>query len=306
MATAQTRSSYDSSAWLRFRRWARQEALGAHIVLFFVLLIVLIPLLWLIGTTFKNNVEFAANPGSVIPKSFSLVNYKYMLTAVENLPVYMKNSFFVAFGTVALQVFICSLAGYAFARMEFRFRDVIFLAILISMFIPRSGGLMALYELMTFLKLRNKLIGLVLLFGAGIPVPLFIMRQSFMAVPKEIEEAARIDGASWFRVFARIALPIASGGMIVIATMSFVSVWSDFLVTFTMIDKDTSMTISVGIQKILASSYEMALSPRFRGQFAGEAADATALFFAAIPVILLYAVLQRWFMRGLVEGAVKF
>lgn len=307
MSTARARqSSYHPSAWARFRRWARQEALGAHFVLFFVLLIILIPLLWLIGTTFKDNVEFASNPGNVIPTRFSLVNYKYMLTAVENLPIYMRNSFFVAFGTVALQVFICSLAGYAFARMEFRFRDVIFLSILISMFIPRSGGLMALYELMTFLKLRNNLIGLILLFGAGIPVPLFIMRQSFMAVPKEIEEAARIDGASWFRVFARIALPIASGGMIVIATMSFVSVWSDFLVTFTMIDRDSQMTISIGIQKILASSYEMALSPRFRGQFAGEAADATALLFAAIPVVTLYAVLQRWFMRGLAEGAVKF
>lgn len=300
------RAGASSNAWMSFRRWARYEGLLAHIIMVVVLFVIFIPLLWLIGTSFKDRIEFATNSGSLIPRRISLVNYQYMFTAVENLPIYMRNSFILAFGTVAIQVFVSSLAGYAFARMEFRFRDLIFIAILVSMFIPRSGGLMALYELMTFLKLRNSLLGLILLFAAGVPVPIFIMRQTFLAIPKEIEESARIDGASWFQVFWRIALPLASGGMVVVATLSFIGVWSDFLVTYTLIDSDTQMTISVGIRKLLATSYESALSPKFRGKFAGEAADATMLLFAAFPVIVLYAVLQRWFMRGLTEGAVKF
>jgi multiple sugar transport system permease protein len=270
-----------------------------------VLIIIFVPVLWLIGTSFKDRLEFATNTAAIFPSRWSLVNYEYMFSAIEELPIYMTNSFILAIGTTILQVFCSSLAGYAFARMTFRGRDLIFVALLVSMFIPRSGGLMALYELMTFLKLRNSIFGLILLFASGVPVTIFIMRQTFLSVPKEIEESALIDGANWFTVFWRIALPLAAGGMVVVATLSFIGAWSDFLTTYTLIDRDNQMTISVGIQKVLATSYETALSPRFRGQFAGEAADATMLIFAAFPVVLLYALLQKWFMKGLMEGAVK-
>jgi ABC-type glycerol-3-phosphate transport system permease component len=146
------------------------------------------------------------------------------------------------------------------------------------------------------------------LFPAGLPVPIFIMRQAFLAIPKEIEESALIDGANWFQVFRMIALPLATGAMVVIATLAFVGVWSDYLVTYTMIDRNDQMTISVGIQKVLATSYETATTviPHLRGQFANEAADAAMLLFSALPVVLIYGLLQRWFMKGLTEGAIKF
>jgi len=289
-----------------FFRWWAIESIWSHLVMIVVLFVIFVPLIWMVSTTFKDRLEFAENSQRLIPTRLSLVNYQYMFTSIRNLPIYMRNSFILAFGTVGLQTFCAALAGYAFARMQFRFRDLIFLGMIVSMFIPRAGGLMALYELMTFLKLRNSLLGLILLFSAGLPVPIFIMRQSFMAVPPELEDAALIDGANWLQVFWRVAMPVASGGLLVVATLSFIGVWSDFLVTYTLIDRDTQMTISVGIRKLLATSYETAVSPRFRGQFAGEAADATMLFTAALPVILFYAVLQRWFMQGLMEGALKF
>jgi ABC-type glycerol-3-phosphate transport system permease component len=294
------------SVWTRFRRWARVEGLGTHILLIVVMLFVFIPLLWMIGTTFKDRLEFSTNSAAIIPRTFSMVNYEYMMTAIENLPIYMRNSFILAIGVVVVQVFVAALAGYAFARMQFRFRDLIFVTILISMFIPRVGGMFAEYELMSFLKLRNSVIGLILLFSAGVPVPIFIMRQTFQAIPKEIEESALIDGANWFQVFWSIALPLAAGGIIIIATLSFIGVWSDYLRTYIMIDQDTAMTISVGVKKVLATSYEAALSPRFRGLFAGEASDLTMLFTAALPVIVFYGALQRWFMKGLMGGAIKF
>ncbi len=290
----------------RFARWWQVESMWSHVVMILVLFIIFVPLIWMVMTTFKDRLEFAEHSQRLIPTSFSLVNYEYMFTSIRNLPIYMRNSFILAFGTVALQTFCAALAGYAFARMRFRFRDLIFLGMIVSMFIPRAGGLMALYELMTFLKLRNSLLGLILLFASGLPVPIFIMRQSFMAVPPELEDAALIDGANWLQVFSRVALPVASGGLLVVATLSFIGVWSDYLVTFTLIDKDTQMTISVGIRKLLATTYETAVSPRFRGKFAGEAADCTMLLTAALPVIIFYAILQRWFMRGLMEGALKF
>ncbi len=300
--------SYQEGRWPRFKAWARREGLGAHIVMVIVLFILLIPLTWMVGTSFKDIHEYAENSAGLFPRlgRWSLINYQFAISQMENLPIYMRNSFVLAFSVVGIQVFVASLAGYSFARMRFRYRDVIFYALLVSMFIPRSGGLMALYELMNWLHLRNKLLGLILYFSAQVPTAIFIMRQSFMAVPREIEESAFIDGANWFQTFWRIALPIASGGMIIIATLSFVAVWSDYLVTFTMIDKDTAMTMSVGIRKLLRMAYDMAVVPKFRGKFAGEASDTAVLMLAALPVIIFYALMQRWFMRGLTEGALKF
>ena len=303
--SAQTRHE---STLGRFARWARNEGLVAHIIIIAVLFTLLVPLTWMVGTSFKDIKEYAENSASLFPRwgRWSTVNYEFTISSMEHLPIYMRNSFVLAFSVVAIQVFVASLAGYAFARLNFRWRDVIFLSFLVSMFIPRAGGLMALYELMNWLKLRNNLLGLILYFSAQLPTAVFIMRQSYLAVPHEIEEAALIDGAGWFQVFLRIATPVASGGMIVIATLAFVHVWSDYLVTFTLIDKDTQMTMSVGIRKLLRMAYDMALHPRFRGKFAGEASDTALLLMAAAPVIIFYALLQRWFMRGLTEGAIKF
>ncbi|MCY4080491.1 MAG: carbohydrate ABC transporter permease [Caldilineaceae bacterium] len=301
----QAQSETDSQMF-RLRVWLRQKDFFSHVLLAIVTFIVLLPLLWIISTSFKDRLEFSTNSAALIPSSFSLVNYMYMFEAIQQLPIYMRNSFILAGGVTLIQVFCSALAGYAFARMRFWGRDFIFVAIIVSMFVPRAGGLMALYELMTFLKLRNSILGLILLFAAGLPAAIFIMRQAFLAIPQEVEESAFIDGASWWQTFWRIALPLATSAMVIIGTLAFVGVWSDYILTYTMIDRDAQMTISVGIKKVLATSYESALSPRFRNQFAGEAADATMLLFSALPVIIIYALMQKWFMRGLTEGAIKF
>lgn len=289
-------------------RWFQRTNLIFHIVMLAVVFVVLLPILWMISTSFKDAEEFFTNSAALVPSSISFVNYEYLFTAIQELPLYMRNSFTLAIGVAVIQVVSAALAGYAFARMNFPGRDLIFISIVVSMFIPRSGGLMALYELMAFLKLRNSLFGLILLFSAGLPIPIFIMRQAFLAIPKEIEESALIDGAGWFQIFWRIAFPLASSAMVVVATLAFVGVWSDYLVTYTMIDRNDQLTISVGIQKVLTGSYEAATAtvPHLRGQFAHEAADAAMLLFSAFPVILVYALLQRWFMRGLTDGAIKF
>lgn len=289
---------------LRFNR----AGFIAHLFMFLIVFLVLLPILWMISTSFKDAQEFFNNSAALIPRTVSLVNYEYMFSAIQELPIYMTNSFVLAIGVAVLQVVTAALAAYAFARMNFWGRDFIFLAVVVSMFIPRSGGLMALYELMSFLKLRNSLFGLILLFGAALPVPIFIMRQAFLSIPREIEESAVIDGANQWQIFWRIAFPLVTTALVVVATLAFVGVWSDYLVTYTMIDRNNQLTISVGIQKVLTGSYETATAtvPHLRGQFANEAADAAMLLFSAAPVILVYALLQRWFMRGLTDGAIKF
>ena len=226
----QAQSETDSQMF-RLRVWLRQKDFFSHVLLAIVTFIVLLPLLWIISTSFKDRLEFSTNSAALIPSSFSLVNYMYMFEAIQQLPIYMRNSFILAGGVTLIQVFCSALAGYAFARMRFWGRDFIFVAIIVSMFVPRAGGLMALYELMTFLKLRNSILGLILLFAAGLPAAIFIMRQAFLAIPQEVEESAFIDGASWWQTFWRIALPLATSAMVIIGTLAFVGVWSDYILT---------------------------------------------------------------------------
>ena len=290
----------------RLRR--RVFAFLKHVPLILVALWIVIPLIWVVGTSFKGRQEYYATVNTLLPQHPTLVNYQFMLTQMGNLPIYFLNSVILTVGTVVLTVLVASLAAYAFARMDFRGRDLIFYGLILSMFIPRSGGLMALYELMVFLGLRNSITGLILLFSAALPVPIFIMRQAFLNVPKELEESARIDGAGWFRVFWNIALPLSASALVVLAILVFVQTWGDFLITFTMIDKDSQSTLSLGIRKVMvgAGGYQAFLSQEFAGLFATQAADAAMLLTAAAPAIVIYLVLQRWFMRGVTEGALKF
>jgi ABC-type glycerol-3-phosphate transport system permease component len=277
-----------------------------YIPLAVVGLVVLVPLIWMVSTSFKGRQEFYASTASLLPLHPTLINYRYVLTQLGYLPIYLRNSFVVTFGTVIIIAILASLAAYAFARMRFRGREVIFYALVLSIFIPNVGGLMSLYEFMSFLHLRNSLIGLILYFSSAVPIPIFIMRQGFLAMPRELEEAARVDGASWWRVFWSIALPIAFNALVLVMILTFVAVWGDFLVTFILVDLDTQMTISVGAQKVLVMPYATTITPGFAGLFTTEAANAAVLLLASAPVVLVYLVLQRWFMRGLTEGALKF
>lgn len=291
----------------RWRLLLKHSQIWTHLALIVVSLVVIVPIWWIIATSFKDKATFLASPASLIPHSFSFVNYQYMWTQIPYVPTYLANSFIVSFGTAALEVFITALAGYAFARMHFFGRDIIFAALILSTFVPQTGGLMALYELMAFLHLRNSLIGLILMFASGVPIAIFVMRQTFLAVPRELEEAAMVDGAGWFTVFWRVAAPLGVGGMIVVAILAVVGVWGDYLLVYTMVDQDSVMTISVGVQKVLVNTYQQTLAiPQFQGKFAAEAVDATMLWFTSIPMVLFYLLLQRWFMRGLMQGALKF
>lgn len=288
--------------------WRRSplRVVGEYLPLILVSLLVLIPLIWMISTSFKGRQEFYSATATLVPLHPTLINYRYILTQLGDLPIYLRNSFLVTCGTVVLTALFASLAAYAFARMRFRGRDLIFTALILSLFIPNVGGLMSLYELMSFLGLRNSLVGLILYFSAALPVPIFILRQGFLAIPRELEEAALVDGAGWLQVFWSIALPIAFNALILVMILTFVAVWGDFLVTFILVDQDSKMTISVGAQKVLVMPYATTITPGFAGLFTTEAANAAVLLLASAPVVLVYLVLQRWFMQGLTQGALKF
>ena len=283
--------------WL-FRNWL------LALVLFFIFAWTFLPILWAFSMSFKGIMElYGLGSMTFIPRQPSLDNYKWMFEYLPNLPLYFKNSLITTLGTVFLRTFCAALMGYAFARMDFRGRDLLFYTLIVMMFVPRAGGLMAQYELMHSLHLRNSLLGLVLLFSANLSVPLFIMRQTFLGMPREIEDAALIDGAGRWRLFLEIAIPYAASGMLVVAILTFVGVWGEYLTTITMIDDQRLYTLGVGLAMFETGGAELMQA---EASVSGQGIQSAAYLLASLPAILLYVALQKYFVKGMTEGALKF
>jgi ABC-type glycerol-3-phosphate transport system permease component len=275
------------------------------LALFFIFMWTFVPMLWTMSMSLKGIQELFGGGGSMtfFPRDPSLENYIFMIEYLPDIPIYFRNSLIVTLGAVIVQVLCASLMGYAFARLEFRGRDLIFYSLIIAIFVPHAGGLMAQYELMHFLHLRNNLIGLSLLFASNLSVAIFIMRQNFLSLPREIEEAAIIDGAGRWRLFFAVAVPFAASGMLVVAILAFVTVWGEYLVTLTMIDDQKLYTLGVGMAMFDTGGAELMQGD---GSVSKEGIRSAGYFLASIPSIVLYLAMQKYFVKGMTEGALKY
>lgn len=273
------------------------------LVLCFIFTWTFMPILWAVSMSLKGVTELHTMPIRLVPHQPSLDNYRWMFEYLPKLPLYFKNSIITTLGAVAVRTFCATLMGYAFARLDFRGRDLIFYSMIVAMFVPRAGGLMARYQLMHRLDLRNSLLGLVLLFSADLSVPLFIMRQNFLSVPTEIEDAARIDGAGRWRLFLWIAAPFAASGMLVVAILTFVGVWGEYLTTITMIDDPNLYTLGVGLAMFDTGGAELVQA---EPSVSGQGIRSAGYLLASIPAIVLYVTMQKYFVKGLTEGSLKF
>ena len=284
------------------RRNLRPSSILINISLIVMCAVCLLPMIWTVSSSLKDRHELYMTTPTLIPKNPTLGNYEWMLTRADmsRLPLNMWNSFKVAMGAVVIQCITASMAGFAFGRLQFRGRDLLFYLLIMLMFVPRAGGLMALYELMAFLKLRNSHLGLMLLFPSAISVALFVMRQNFLAVPRELEDAARIDGAGTWRLFLNVDIPFVKGGITVVAIWEFIYVWGEYLITLTLIDLPELETVSLAVTKLRGWSAHFTSS-----LLAGYGTECAAYTVAMLPVILVFIFMQRWFIRGLSEGILK-
>lgn len=302
-ATYPIRKAAQVSLLIRVLRKARKGQWVLYLVGMVYVLIIVIPLIWSISFSFKPAKEVYQARPSLFPRALTLANYAYIFSYMQEriFWTFLRNSLIVSGGTVTAHVVLSSLAGYAYARMRFRGRDALFYTMIVLMFVPQTGGLMARYEVMHFLKMRNNLLGLILLFSSNLAVHTFIMRQAFLQVPRELEESALIDGAGRWKIFWLVALPLVTGAMLVVAIFTFINVWGEYLVTLTMIDVDRLLTLSVAITRLSVS--DILLIP---GAFATVQAVTTAgALITALPVVIVYLLFQRWFVRGLMSGILK-
>jgi multiple sugar transport system permease protein len=252
------------------------------------------PLLWLAITSFKTIGESQQQPPTLYPHEPTGRAYDVIATAGGQNPVlrWALNSLLAATFHSVLTVAVASMAGYALARMEFRFKKTIFAVILSTLFVPGFVFLMPNYLLMDKLGWLDTIFALVVPSAAG-AFGVFFMRQFFLAIPRELEEVAMIDGANTWTVFTRIVLPNAKPALATLTVLSFLSNWNDFLWPVYVLFSPERLTLPAGL-KLLQGAYTT--------DYPVIMAGATV---AAVPVLLLYVFVQRYVIEGVARSGIK-
>ena len=253
----------------------------------------LFPIVWGLGTSLKTESMAVSYPPQWIPKPVTFKNYIDIITKTPTL-TYIKNSIIVGFGTILVALFIAVHASYAAVRIHFPLKNVIMWIILTCSMIPGISILPGLYIVSQLSGLHDTYTVLILVYATWrLPLAIWIIKNFFESIPKELEEAAVIDGCSRLQAMYRITLPLALPGLAASALMIFVYVWNDFIFSSTLTISPDMRTIQVGLYQ-------------FWGDVGVEWARFTGYtILGSFPVILLFLYLQKWFVAGLTAGAVK-
>lgn len=252
-----------------------------------VALLFLYPLGIMLGTA------LTAQDGSI-----GLGNLQRLLTPTGGLDLVtsLRNSVFVSLLVTALTVVVSTLAGYAFARLPFRGSDVVFFVVLITFMIPFQAIITPLFLTLIELDLDNSLVGLSLVLATfNLPFGIFLMRNSFAAVPASLEEAALIDGNTPLQAMRRVMLPIAIPGVVSTALLTFFSAWNDFFATLILITDQSLYTLPVSLNILSAG----------QNNTVDWGLMQTGVAVTVLPCVVLYLLLQRYYVAGLISGAVK-
>lgn len=270
----------------------------SYLSLIFLAVISVGPFIWLLSTALKSPEEnIFSYPPQFIPDHPTLMSFVDVWNKVP-FPEYITNSFIVAIVTIILNLLLSSLAAYPLARMNFKGKNFIFYAILATIMVPFQVIMIPVYLMVLRLGLVDTVsdvagfAGLILPFAVN-AFGIFLMRQAFMAIPKELEEAAVIDGCSTFDIWWRIFMPLVKPSLAALAIFTFVGAWSEFLWPSIVLSKQTMYTLPVGLTHL-----QSAFSANWRYIAAGS-------IISIIPILIVFLALQKYFIEGSTQGAVK-
>lgn len=248
------------------------------------------PLVWLVVTAFKNPREVF---NSFLPSQLDFSNFVRVWSNL-NLPRHLINSLYVTSLTVAITLAAATLAGYVFARFRFFGRDALFYIFLAAMMIPSQTILIPMFQFLKQIGLINTLTGLSFSYlGSAVAFSVFLMRSFFVSLPKELGDAARMDGAGEFRTFWYVYLPLAKSGVATVVIIQSMSVWNEFMFANTFIS-------SPGLKTIQSAVFQAV--DEFSTDYGALCAG---LMLALMPIVIVFLVLQKQFVRGLTAGALK-
>lgn len=255
-------------------------------------LLSLFPVYFMIVSAFKTRFEYIEDKWG-LPQSLYWTNFNTAL-AGEKFFIRFANSSILTVGSVLVSLFIACLAAYAFARMEFYGKRTLFNIILSLMVVPPVVMIVPLFVAMVRWKLVNTYHGTILIYtGLLLPFSIYLMTNFFRTIPREIVEAARIDGCSSLRVFWNIMMPLSAPALITLIVVNALWVWNELLIALVFMQKDELKTLMVGIAALRSRNY------------VDIPATMAGLLIATIPIVIVYMFGQRYFIRGLTGGAVK-
>jgi multiple sugar transport system permease protein len=264
-----------------------------YVVLTIVALAMVGPFLWMVSTSLKERGEIFHYPPEWIPRPFTPRNYAEIMNVLPMATI-LFNSFKIAISATIGQLVSCSLAAYAFARMEFRGKTVLYFILLATMMIPSQVTMIPVFLIMKFLGWIDSHNALIVPAFFGGAFGTFLLRQFFSTIPKDLEDAARIDGCGRFRFFWRIVLPLSKPALVTLALFTFMSFWNDLLGPVIYLSSVDKMTLTVG----LASLQSDVMSTRYDLLMAGSV-------LSVIPILLLLIIGQKWFVRGIAMTGLK-
>ena len=256
-----------------------------HIALILATLFMVIPFVWMVLTSFKTLPESIQVPPKIMPKSFNLKSYSDVLTLLPFLTFYLNTVIVIAV-RVVVSTFFAAMAAYAFARIKFPGRDILFMFVLIQMMVPVQLFIIPQYLLVQKLGLLNSIPALILP-GIVTAFGTFLLRQFFMGLPDEVEEAAVIDGANRWQIFIKVMLPLAKPGMISLSIFTALFAWKDLMWPLIVNADIEKMPLSAGLASLV-------------GQFATNYPVLMAgSVLAIIPMIIVFVIFQKQFVGGI-------
>jgi len=262
-----------------------------YLFLLILISIILTPFLWLTSMSFKLRSEMFSYPPTFIPKKFTLLNYINTIKDILFVKSY-RNSLIISLSDVLFGLIVCSLAGFAFAKYDFRFKSIFFSIVLVSMMIPFHVVVIPLYLEMKRFGLIDTYFGVIFPFLAK-AFGVFFMRQFLVKIPDELLEAARIDGASEYFIWLRIIVPLSKPAFGVLACLFFVENWNMLLWPMIVLQSQTKQTIQVYLQSLIGV-YRIDYGILMAGSC-----------LAILPIFVLFLAMQKQIIYGLTAGAVK-
>jgi ABC-type glycerol-3-phosphate transport system permease component len=263
----------------------------ANALLLFAVFLLAMPFVYMITSSFKPGSDIFTIPIKIFPDSLYLGNYE-LLFGETSFVRWFFNSVFVSGSRMVIAILVSIMAGYAFAKFEFRFKTVLFLLVLGTITLPIYVLLVPLYNMMITLNWTDSYIALILPFTAQ-AIGVFLARQYLLSIPDDILDAARVDGASEWLVFWRIVFPLSRPVMAILGILFFTTSWNDYIWPLIVITQDAKFTVSLGLPTLLGP---------YRQEYGAIMAGS---FLSTVPIIIIFLLAQRRFIEALTAGAVK-
>ena len=287
----------DAEAPLRRRRAEAPDAhpwakIIGYLCLVLVVAMILVPLLFIIVTSLKEQADIYSDPITWWPNPFAPQNYTYVMETM-NFARYLFNSVFITVTLTVVQVVLGVLSAYAFAFLRFPLRNTLFILVIAALMVPNQITIISNYALVASWGWRDTFQGIIVPL-AGVAFGAFLMRNHFLSLPKEIMEAARMDGTGFLRTLWRVVLPMSWPTVIAFTLITIVTEWNQYLWPFLIADTDVVTTLPVGLTRLQQNEGLTNWGPVMAG---------TVL--ATIPILLVYLLMQKQMIKGLTAGAVK-